>query len=276
MCDEALTYHWYVSEPWSHLTHRFDANNHVLFTLLSKLSTQALGTSELTLRLPTLLAAAAFFAAVFLLSRDALGEGPVFLATVAAMSANPFVLDYLCAARGYGLALACLMWAVLLLTRSLAAGDTEARRRGLAGASIALGLAVSASLACAFIVSALGVVALVLVLHQGRARGLSEARRDAVALVLPGLVVAAIVLTPFLLGAALKDFYAGHDAFLETARDLAAASFEHHASPARGALAVAATVGLLLLTAGVPRWPRPRGSGGRRCRRARTIVSSCS
>jgi hypothetical protein len=97
---------------------------------------------------------------------------------------------------------------------------------------------------------ALGVVALVLRLDQGRARGFTDARSDAVALALPGLVVAAIVLTPFLLGAALKDFYAGHDTVLETARDLASASFEHHASPAGGALAVAATIGLLLLTGG--------------------------
>jgi hypothetical protein len=254
VCDEALTYHWYVSQSWSALTDRFDANNHVLFTLLSKLSTLAFGTSELTLRLPTVLAAAAYFAAVFLLVRDALGSGPVFLATVAALCANPFVLDYLCAARGYGLALAGLMWALVLLSRSLGRGDTQAGglAKGLARASIALGLTVAAGLTFALVSLSLGAVALVLLLEDGRSGRLSEAaaRRAALALAIPGPVVAAVVLLPFLRRASRVDFYAGHDTFLETAGDLAAASFQHHSVHALAAAEVWASVCLLVWAAG--------------------------
>ncbi len=53
--DEACTYIQFVRGSWWNTVTQYSANNHVLFTLLAKLSTDTLGVTELTLRLPTLL-----------------------------------------------------------------------------------------------------------------------------------------------------------------------------------------------------------------------------
>src|SRR5215831_16894270 len=55
--DEAFTFNEYVRGPWSSIwRHHYDANNHVLYSILAKASVRVLGLSELTLRLPSLLA----------------------------------------------------------------------------------------------------------------------------------------------------------------------------------------------------------------------------
>ena len=232
-CDEALTDQWFVSKPWLELTRWYDANNHVLFTLLAKLSTQALGTSEASLRLPSVLAAIAYFAAVLVLSRAVCGEGLALLAAVAALSLNPFVLDYLCAGRGYGLALAGLMWGLVLISRALAGGLPEpARTHHLAGGSVALGLSVAANLAFAFVVLGLGLAACVILLADGRRRRIvpGDLRASVIALALPGPAIAAAILAPFLVHAPPNVFYAGHDSWRAAVADVAAAWLFHDRS----------------------------------------------
>ena len=248
-CDEALTDQWFVSTPWRELTRWFDANNHVLFTLLSKVSTQVLGTSEITLRLPSVLAALAYFAAVFVLSREVCGDGLAFVAAVAALSLNPFVLDYLCAARGYGLALACLMWGLALMAWALGGRHRRAgRARVLAAASIALGLSVTASLAFAFVIIGLGLAALGLLLADGRRGHIprGELPTAVLALTLPGPSVATLILVPFLVHAPRNTFYAGHDSWREAARDVAAAWLFHDRSEGLGAMEAFAFRGALV------------------------------
>ena len=44
--DEAVTYDAFVVGPMSHAFTGYNANNHVLFTILAKLTTGAIGTSE--------------------------------------------------------------------------------------------------------------------------------------------------------------------------------------------------------------------------------------
>lgn len=74
---------------------------------------------------------------------------------------NPLVLDFLVAARGYGIALALFTYALVLLVRW---GQNEKDRRpaSLVKAGIALGLSVAAKLVFAVPVFAVVVAALVL------------------------------------------------------------------------------------------------------------------
>ncbi|MEI9814569.1 MAG: hypothetical protein WDO18_18840 [Acidobacteriota bacterium] len=70
--DEAFFWQRMIHVPWRTLWTFYDACHHILFTYLAKLSTAALGESELSLRLPTLLAAVLYLAGIFL-------TGPVSL-----------------------------------------------------------------------------------------------------------------------------------------------------------------------------------------------------
>ena len=53
--DEAFTYNAFLAGPVDDLFTKYDANHHILNSLLAKLSISLLGLSELTLRLPSLL-----------------------------------------------------------------------------------------------------------------------------------------------------------------------------------------------------------------------------
>jgi hypothetical protein len=110
--DEALTWQWYLSGPASAIFQSYTANNHFLATVLFRISTTLFGSSEFAMRLPTVLAGAWFFWTVFRLCRLVFGDGWLFLLSCAALTLNPLLLDFLVAARGYGLAVAGLFWAL--------------------------------------------------------------------------------------------------------------------------------------------------------------------
>ena len=103
--DEALTYLEFVAPAFSKMGQVYDANNHVLFTLLAKVSIWLLGLSEFSLSLPSLLGGLIYFAACFQLSRLLFGSGFLFLMSVTALALNPYLLDFLSAARGVRISL---------------------------------------------------------------------------------------------------------------------------------------------------------------------------
>ena len=63
--DEAFTYHLYLAKNLRAILTEYDANNHVLYTLLAKLSVGLFGTSEFAIRLPSVLGGLVYFYAVF-------------------------------------------------------------------------------------------------------------------------------------------------------------------------------------------------------------------
>ena len=130
--DEAVTYDAFVVGPMSHAFTGYNANNHVLFTILAKVTTGAVGTSELGLRLTSVVAGAVYFVAVFFLCRLLFGSAMIFSMAVAGLALNPLVLDFFSAARGYGLALALFMAAfyqvAVLLVRSSSDGIARTHR----------------------------------------------------------------------------------------------------------------------------------------------------
>lgn len=143
--DEAYAYDRFVRPPIREVLAQYDANNHVLYTLLAKRSVGLFRATEFSLRLPSLLCGALYLWAVYRLTRRTFGAGALFLAAMALLTLHPVVLDYLSAARGYGMALALWMWALELMLEC----------RSLSFAAICLGLSVAANLAFAFPAAAL-------------------------------------------------------------------------------------------------------------------------
>src|SRR5262249_14534876 len=111
--DEALTYNWFVNKTWGTVFHVYEANHHILYTILEKLSTRILGPSEFSIRLPSVIGGAIYFIAVFRIGRLVVGRGWKLIAWVALLSLNPFLLDFTSAARGYGLSIAFLTWSLM-------------------------------------------------------------------------------------------------------------------------------------------------------------------
>lgn len=133
------------------------------------------GLSPFTLRLPALLGAigylvaAAFFARL-LAPTSPLRAGLIFIA----LGLNPWIFDYLPAARGYSMALAGEMTAIFLLSRLvfLSPGQGDERRTHLF-ASAAAGLGVAANYAFLFAFISLFIAYLVWLFRSTRA-----SRRD--------------------------------------------------------------------------------------------------
>ena len=127
--DEALTYQLYVAAPFSRMFNYFDANHHFLNTLLMRLSVALFGVSEWSLRLPALAAAGLYFAVVYQIGVKMFRSAAVSLLAVALLTLNPFVLDFMVAARGYGMALALFTYALVVLVTYAREKDREVPRR---------------------------------------------------------------------------------------------------------------------------------------------------
>lgn len=154
--DEATNFLEYARRPLSAWIAHYDANNHALHTLLCRYSVRAFGASEFAMRLPGLLGAALFFAVVFRLSRDLFSRAWMRPLAAAALALNPFTLDYLSAARGYGLALSFFFWALFLLFRY--ASGIDPRPALVSWAAVALALSVASNLVFAFVAVGLALV----------------------------------------------------------------------------------------------------------------------
>ncbi|MCX5658769.1 MAG: hypothetical protein NTW19_03495 [Planctomycetota bacterium] len=277
--DEAFTYLQFASGPWDRIFDAYDANHHVLHTILVKLSTSAFGVSEWSVRLPSLCGGAVYLVAALLLCRRLLGTGWAMFVLFAALGLNPIVLDFLSAARGYGLALGFFTAALLMMTRSILEPGAGFKGRWLS-ASIAMGLSVCANLTLVIPCTAAAAIFAVLVLADPRAlppRANSSggaARRLgwlAGLFILPGPLLAADLLWAPLRHANREHFYVGTTSWLAATRDLVDASIRHNRwadAPPLAALAWLAAcvivpgVILLALVALVRLWAGPIRRGG--------------
>ena len=242
--DEALTWQFYLDGPPAQMFEMYDANHHVLNTLLEKASVSLFGTSEFTLRLPSVIGGLVYLAAVYLLCADFFGGGAWLLLATAWLTLNPFVLDFLSAARGYGMGLALMMVAL-----AAALGYTRGRQdRYLYAAGAAMGLAVSANLTyvfpCAGIAASLAAWvwrAAPASIHadgkqsrtaKRKRRRTEERRRPGAAgtlgrMLLPAAVIGVAIAAEPLSHARREHFQVGTESLWETCRSLAAASLLH-------------------------------------------------
>src|SRR5260370_34068840 len=149
--DEADSYIGYVLQDWPSYWYR-SRGNHVLNAILMRLLTWMFGISRLAARGPALLGAAIYMSAVFrlciLISDEEILIWPLFVCFVY----NPFIMDYMVAARGYSLALGFLMVAFLILARQFlryrpGEGRTLIRTCGFASAGAGLSFCANFSFA---------------------------------------------------------------------------------------------------------------------------------
>jgi hypothetical protein len=115
--DEAYTFNQYLSGPWSNIWSLYEANNHVLYSILAKASVGALGLSEWTLRLPSLLAGFFLMLGVYAVLRETVESRWIRWVALGVVALHPLLLDLSVAARGYVLAMALLVWAMYFLLR---------------------------------------------------------------------------------------------------------------------------------------------------------------
>ena len=228
--DEAYTASQFVWRPLGAMAAEYDANNHVLYTLLAKLTT-AWGTTDLTLRLPALVGAALFFAALYRLLGQLAGGGPSpwwMPMGAALIGANTYILDMLPLARGYGLALGLFTLGLSLLLD-----------KAWSMAGLALGLAVTANLTLLMPVAGLLAGAVWL------------DRRAAAGSALTAALTAAALLAAPLWHAGREHFYFGTDSPVTSLASLMGGSLTHDWSERGGPVPGGAIVAALLLAAAV-------------------------
>lgn len=118
--DESLTYNKYVVSSLGNIISLSppSANNHILNTLLMKLSARCFGAYEFPLRLPNVLAFAGYlFFAVRILKRNS--NKYLILPFFILLTVNPYLLDFFSIARGYGLGIFFMVGSIYYLLKNL-------------------------------------------------------------------------------------------------------------------------------------------------------------
>jgi hypothetical protein len=205
--DEATTYNKFVSGPWRKLFGRYDANNHILSSIMVKLTVTLGGLSPFKLRLPSLIAGFFLTIGVFWLLKR-VESWPLRWAAFALVCLHPLLLDFSIAARGYSLSLAFFVWGLYF---------SMERRYLLAG--VLQGLAISSNLAILFPVLALMVAVAIL----------ERQLKPVLNLALPALLLAALITGPSLRRAHKDDFYTGYPDFRTAVESLSATSLHARA-----------------------------------------------
>lgn len=225
--DEALTYWWFLDRGEIGLL-SFNANNHVLFSLLCKPFILLFGVRELSLRAPALLAAAGYLTAVYVLCRRLFVGTSLFPISVALLTLNPTLSDFLFLARGYGMGLTFLMWAAVVMSALADKGKFDVHdvswRRGCFALSVLLALAVAANLTELFPAVALWTCFAALVMYDRARAPFEELRREvrtfAAYALAPGALLGLCILWPYAIQMRPGQFYAGYRSFSKCLSDL--------------------------------------------------------
>ena len=214
--DEASTYISWVARTGP-VQWEAASNNHVLNSLLIRLFTSVFGPSPLTLRIPALFGAAIYIAAAYAFCRMVTDNGKLQWALFVCLVYNPFVFDYLVAARGYSLAMA-----FLLATHAIAAHaqlprlGREARDDVPVCIACSICAAVSFAANFAFGIVDAAVMLMILVWFCGSTRGIAARARLLAACTLPGLLVTLFLAGPVLLNWPKPELHFGAASLRET------------------------------------------------------------
>ena len=213
--DESTTYNLFASQ---HQYLLFDVNNHVLNSIMMYAFTRWLGLSQFTARLPALIGAAFYVSAGYRICRLLGSSLFVQLTVFVCLVFNPFIFDYLVAARGYGLALGFLMWALVYASEShIHEGSLVA---ACAVSSACAGMSVSANFSFAF-VNLAAMLAILLSACYQRPR---EKIRILIACALPGAVIVTIICGYALSQTNSDQFFYGTRSLSDTFRTIIVAS----------------------------------------------------
>jgi hypothetical protein len=134
--DEAATYMSYLSSSVFAVFDLRAANNHFLYTFLARLSGIFAGSSELSLRLPSLLGYLLYLGSSWAILNRFFGRF-MALSGFLFLNLNPFVLDYFSLGRGYGLSLGFEMAALYFCLVFL---DSRRQAQGEGNRALAMSL----------------------------------------------------------------------------------------------------------------------------------------
>jgi hypothetical protein len=219
--DEAFTFELYLTRGTRWMFIYFDANHHFLNTLLMKGSVWLFGASEWSLRVPALIGAALYFAAVYRLSVRRFQTSLGAVLGVALLTLNPLILDFMVAARGYSLALALWLWAFVLLLEFR--NGTPEPQTNLVKAGAALALAITANLT--FVVPAAVLAGMALIIPMRQHGSGKELRYY---FIIPMAGVSFLFFVAVLFGRATRShFYSGTSALTASLHRLTEASLTH-------------------------------------------------
>jgi hypothetical protein len=208
--DEADTYFWFVAN--SEVFYPFP-NNHVLNTVLMWITTHAFGLSSLTARMPALLGAGVYILTCYFLCRNITDRISLQLPLFICLIFNPFILDFMVAARGYSLANAFLLVAI-----AIPVWDHLELRTSCVLASLALGISFAANFSFAFVDLATFLAIVAWAMRR------ESSWRVARACVLPGLLVALLISGYPLAHMRKGDLFYGAHSLGEMTRSLVDAS----------------------------------------------------
>jgi len=208
--DEAFSFNLFLSHRWRDIYFNYDAANHVLFSLLGKLSMRLFGVSTWAIRLPTVIASFFLILGVWRLLESSDSRAVRWVA-FAAIGLHPLIFDFSVAARGYGLALALLTWALYEVRMH------EASPRADVLAGVLLGFACAANFTMGF--PAVGLLAALFLAGRGRERLWRTLR-----VALPAAAVFYVVCGGVLRSAGFNNFYVGLPSLRSSLINLAVSS----------------------------------------------------
>jgi hypothetical protein len=220
--DEAVSYSNFVhpAEPafWTAL-----ANNHLLHSMLAWTFARIFNPSHLAVRSAALVGAAVYIAASCFLSTLIAQRFPLRVFLFICLVFNPLILDFLVAARGYGLASGFLLSAICFVGSALMPGENTRRvAKACVAASLCVALSFLSNFSFAFVDAAT-----IVMLYVWACGGESLRRRAmlAAACFLPGLIVAGAVAGPVILHWQQSELNYGAASLQETFASLYQASF---------------------------------------------------
>jgi hypothetical protein len=220
--DEADTYLAFVGRSYPSQWEAA-ANNHVLNSLLMRLSTALFGLSHLSMRLPALVGAAVYIVSALVLVTALTCKRLLRWALLTCLIANPFVMDHLVAARGYSLALGFLMACIAIAAARGGSGDARTVERRCVACSAAAALSFCANFS--FAIAAGAVLLLCAAWLAADVRGWKARARLALASILPGAALAVLIAGSVLLEWAKGgDLVWGATSLKETLRSAGSAS----------------------------------------------------
>ena len=118
-CDEAYTVQVLARQPlWDLISYKDSyTNNHILNTVLIKGLFSLFGMNHSLARVPNIAAFVLYFFFCYRLAKRFISEDWVSLMFMGVMICNPYLLDFFALARGYGLAIGCMMGSIYFLAR---------------------------------------------------------------------------------------------------------------------------------------------------------------
>jgi hypothetical protein len=238
--DEAYTYEHFVNVPFARVFAPYSgiANNHLINTLLARLSVGLFGPSELSLRLPSLVGGLFYLLGAKELVALLFGPTILGLLCLLALTINPLVMDFMSAARGYGMGLAFDVWALVLMARLLQVGqsgsDPRPSRNALVGTGMLLALSTVSNLAflpvnVSFLIVLSALLIIPAILENGRSGGVRLAYDLILRAFIPFTVIlVAATYEPHLAHWRSAAYYVGVPTLGDTAQGLVDLSLRHH------------------------------------------------